>query len=899
MRRRSTNVTMRLSQTTDKSLDLNSINDFRCACQEQQHNGSGGGGGQQQPLSQLPDVHVLRRSADVDYTVTTMFSVMSLSDVTSSVRSAHDGQQPQRRRKTKFGVFRFLNKLPSVGKRRKHRAKKALSEAQLRKQLKKMTDRGNWDGVRKLISSHDFTDGPQGLVSPMKSKNSNQQQQQLDKNNSNDNSNSSLAVVASEGISPARRPSYGSRNNSDVRRSFTGNKGEHSRSFTGKESAAAAAAIKAALLDESEESRPSHAVVSPGGIPTERRGSRTNGELRRSFNGNNSDVRRSFTGNESATAAAAIMAAFLEELEETNPSQAVVAPGGMSTERRPSYGSRNNSDARRSFTGKESAAAAAAIKAAFLEELEESSSGASDIPISPDLGESILHDLCRCRPPVDVMELLLASLRHRRGITSGKDELGRTPLHVAAACGASPSVIDALTRADPCPASMADDERRSPLHLAVKYVLDTHPHSDGIHPAGDKSGQSNHRRLSSKNGAFREDAVDLAFQTVKILKNVMLTYPGKVDFKDEDSSGLSPLDYAIGINDERLIQTLVRRKEPRHLRSSIYSEASAETPVIRNHHSAHSASRRDSDDTNDSDIQDIDINVLRKLEEEEIEARKHRIEKIKARRQEKHMNEALYDVFGIEEEAVVVAPTVTSPPLSQVKQHKTPNTTSAEISKIDERDPKEISSSHEGNTTTSTNNNRRQSNILRSSARLLAKSFTSLHGIFDDEILEDDPHPPVEEDANPQASAQHLDIAMAEEDIYNHHLQSYLNDFDDDILGDLQFCDEDDFDFEDPYEEDESFERQHLAQQEAANKKRRVLENSERLLNHDDDINTHEADEFNAPVFEIAIVLGNDRDNFLRGSQREEGDDSCSHRDCVSEVTAPDLGHHSIGVVNN
>ena len=64
-----------------------------------------------------------------------------------------------------------------------------------------------------------------------------------------------------------------------------------------------------------------------------------------------------------------------------------------------------------------------------------------------------------------------------------------------------------------------------------------------------------------------EDALKRTYQSVLILKDAMLTYPGCVNFKDEDRTGFSALDYAIDIGaaseEIMLLQSLIRRKEPR------------------------------------------------------------------------------------------------------------------------------------------------------------------------------------------------------------------------------------------------------------------------------------------------------------------------------------------------
>ena len=291
------------------------------------------------------------------------------------------------------------------------------------------------------------------------------------------------------------------------------------------------------------------------------------------------------------------------------------------SDRRPSYGSRCGE--RLSLTGKESAAAAAAIKAAMIDE----SSDGSVVP--PDTGENILHEVCSCRPPLDVVETLLGALRHRQWASAGRDEHGRTPLHLAALTGASPDVIDALVRADPVPATMGDSDRRSPLHLAVKYFAQ----GGYLVPLG-RSSKNRHHQVPNRNEVHAQTSI-----TVQILKDTMLMYPGTIDFKDEDAAGFAPVDYLLDsdLDDGNLTSRLIRRKG-RKLPHIV-------PPFLL------TQSRRHSTQSSISDEQDID--VLLRLEQEEIEARRQRIENMKSRRQHEQMNVALFDVFGIEEHASV------------------------------------------------------------------------------------------------------------------------------------------------------------------------------------------------------------------------------------------------------
>ena len=354
------------------------------------------------------------------------------------------------------------------------------------------------------------------------------------------------------------------------------------------------------------------------------------------------------------------------------PPQSTASSGGSAGQqqqqpRRPSYGSLNGS--RRSFTGGESAAASAAIKAALEESSDSnnnnldsqhnvllpssrSSNNANNNNTHPyDFGENILHDVCSCHPPLDVVETLLGALRHRKGCTvSTNDESCNTPLHLAVMSGSSSQVIDALVRADPTPASMGNIDNCSPLHLAMKFLLDVRM---GLPATAPK--HHHHGRFEVKERVLSPmEAMEQTYQTVRILKDAMLTYPGKVDFKDEDISGYSPLDYAIegDITNEALMQTLIRRREPNRRRRKNNLTSGCSTSVGGGSRSVHSYSSI-------TETQDIDI--LQQLEQDEIESRRNRLknmsmEKRRRKKQDRQKKQgvrpedALFDMFGIQEQ---------------------------------------------------------------------------------------------------------------------------------------------------------------------------------------------------------------------------------------------------------
>lgn len=324
--------------------------------------------------------------------------------------------------------------------------------------------------------------------------------------------------------------------------------------------------------------------------------------------------------------------------------------------RRPSYGSRNS--LRNSFTGKESAAAAAAIKAALLVDEEANSSSLEESSSSDnrrlDAGENILHDMCHYNPTLNVIETLLSSLRHhRRGYTAGKDEMGRTPLHVAAACGCDPQVIHALALADPSQASIGDVDGRTPLHIVTRYLAYRGRVEDS--PPKEMMEVAILPPYTTEE-TFDDEAYERCTTTISILKDVMTTYPGKVDFKDEDTSGFSPLDYVLdgNISDEHVLHCLLRRKGLTN-KSKRRSTASTATQVTGNRSpSNYSTIRRRKRSVSvcseASSVCSQDIDVLLRLEEEEIDSRRKRLERLRPRRQKVKIRNTLFDVFGIEQQ---------------------------------------------------------------------------------------------------------------------------------------------------------------------------------------------------------------------------------------------------------
>ena len=258
----------------------------------------------------------------------------------------------------------------------------------------------------------------------------------------------------------------------------------------------------------------------------------------------------------------------------------------------------------------------------------------------PGVGENILHDVCQYHPPLAVIESLLASLKHRKGLCIGIDGDGCTPLHLAVCSGSKPEVIDALLRADPTPASMGDFANRSPLHLAMRYLVNIGKDE----PQHYCQHSRNHHVYIQEETRPPQDAEEETYQIVLIIKDAMMTYPGKIDFKDEDKSEYSPLDYAIegNITNKALIQKLVRRREVPNTRRSVSKQNSSRVK-----RTSGSCGRSVLTYSSNTEAQDID--VLHQLEQDEIEARRLRLRKMKSKSEKVSEDDGeLFDIFGID-----------------------------------------------------------------------------------------------------------------------------------------------------------------------------------------------------------------------------------------------------------
>jgi hypothetical protein len=79
-------------------------------------------------------------------------------------------------------------------------------------------------------------------------------------------------------------------------------------------------------------------------------------------------------------------------------------------------------------------------------------------------GDSMLHMVCRHHPSVRVVQRVLSDRAPRLAVKE-VNKAGQTPLHVAAACGASSRVVRLLLKQCPDSATSQDLQGNTPLHL--------------------------------------------------------------------------------------------------------------------------------------------------------------------------------------------------------------------------------------------------------------------------------------------------------------------------------------------------------------------------------------------------------------------------------------------------
>lgn len=145
-------------------------------------------------------------------------------------------------------------------------------------------------------------------------------------------------------------------------------------------------------------------------------------------------------------------------------------------------------------------------------------------------GDTILHAICRCHPPRELMQDIIAILPDT---TTAKNQSNQYALHIAAENGASPHIIRYLCNLQPIASGSRDNSGRTPLHLVCKnYAIKYKPYKD-------------------------ISMTDAMLQSVRTIIDLS---PETVNIDDQD--GMTALEYAIEANaDIRTIQSIQKACE--------------------------------------------------------------------------------------------------------------------------------------------------------------------------------------------------------------------------------------------------------------------------------------------------------------------------------------------------
>jgi len=172
---------------------------------------------------------------------------------------------------------------------------------------------------------------------------------------------------------------------------------------------------------------------------------------------------------------------------------------------------------------------------------------------------TLLHVACQGYPPLDIVETLVAV--NPAWITNAQNSHKHTPLHVAAAWGAIPQVVEFLTRLFPAAASMTDKLGRTPLHLHCEYCCLLGSCDPNAFPSV-TSGSTPHRPA--------EEATDDPFQVLARLSGFRTHGPiplvlsilheaSPSSINKEDSRGMNPIEYCLIHGASR--QTIIRMQK--------------------------------------------------------------------------------------------------------------------------------------------------------------------------------------------------------------------------------------------------------------------------------------------------------------------------------------------------
>lgn len=190
----------------------------------------------------------------------------------------------------------------------------------------------------------------------------------------------------------------------------------------------------------------------------------------------------------------------------------------------------------------------------FLESVDGANelSRQAQLPIEGNAG-TLLHLACQGHPPLEVVEILHKA--NPSWIDNSQNAHKHTPLHVAAAWGASPNAIQFLTHLRPQNASRKDVHGRTPLHLHCDYCCapgscDPESFTDEEHQEHFERCQEEMRNTSASQ--IYDVFVDYAVFSCKkrthgpIPKVIEILYDAApVSINLEDSDGMNPIEYCL------------------------------------------------------------------------------------------------------------------------------------------------------------------------------------------------------------------------------------------------------------------------------------------------------------------------------------------------------------------
>lgn len=167
---------------------------------------------------------------------------------------------------------------------------------------------------------------------------------------------------------------------------------------------------------------------------------------------------------------------------------------------------------------------------------------------------NLLHVLCQHHPPSKLVHKV-ATLYPLLVIHVNRCK--QTPLHVAAAYGASHRVIAMLLRHSMSAAIMQDDKGRTPLHLHIekttsRKICDSLTTSEDDNMYLEKQAECKQLSQSSKD---KDEKVLCAGPDVKVMRRLSETSPASLDLRDQN--GQTPVDMAMSMGPQKIEMFLV------------------------------------------------------------------------------------------------------------------------------------------------------------------------------------------------------------------------------------------------------------------------------------------------------------------------------------------------------